>query len=206
MSTDFHQRLTSFDLARGKDPIDGTRIEGFGNPGDAPAPPLKEADIAPASDSYGPPIDVPAPAAERSEPVSPLVEMGMQQHPERMSAREFLGKIDPAIPFRAMGVDFPTGLPLPKEADLWITDEQAVYKGRKVELLKAEQDAVAKIVIRALRRDLASLEVGSKRVRARGSRRTVRGPVVQPTASEPSVSLPKKKRGRPRGSLLHPTK
>lgn len=190
MTVDLHQRLHDIALRQGKEPIDGTRIEGFGD-GNAPAPASPEFEIESAAESYGPPIETPAPAPP-PPPKSPLVEMGLRAD-RRPDGVTLISK--------AEGVFTPRVLQgaIVKEAELWIRDEEATYKGRAVRLTSQEQQALARIVVRALKRDLAQLEVGGSRVRRRAAVSAASRKEAPATGSASSSPRPRK----PRGSLLN---
>lgn len=139
MPDDFHQKMAEINQRQGKDPIDGTRIEGFG-PGTPPVP-ERQIDIQSAAEQYGEPVETNfAPPPQ----VSPLLNIA-RKPPEKPQEA-------PAAP-------------VTPEAELWIAEDFAAYKNRPVKLLKEERDQVVRIVVRALKRDLDSLEVPGPRVR-----------------------------------------
>ena len=145
---DFHMKSNAIRMARGLEPIDGTRIEGFG-PGTPPAPPppTTAIDIPSAREQYGEPVEALADPAEPVSPpvTSPLIDMGRRNAPQAAK-------------------DAPSAPNLP-EVELCVMDSMASYQNRVVALTEPERVAIARLVVRALKRDLDTLEVGTTRVR-----------------------------------------
>lgn len=143
MHDDFHQRSNQIRRMQGKDPIDGTKIEGFG-PSDPPAPPPGAGvpEIPPASEAYGAPIE-PSPTEALPAPVlpeSPMVALGRKMVSQ--------GSQGPAAAPRDEG---PT-----QEVVLWVRDGQARFQGQQVTLEESDQTKIAEVILRAGKRAMDS--------------------------------------------------
>jgi hypothetical protein len=174
--------MKEFDLRRGKEPIDPTRIA---NPdGLPPPPPLPPAGPPPAIPSaleaYGEPVEFPQEfdggmrLTDDPPPVSPLIELAAGR-PQTL--REAGSPITP---------------PDMTEAELWIWDQQASYRGRSVTISAAGRKKIVQVVLKELRRSLDDqyAEIAGTPMRASSP------PPSGPTATSTS---PRRRRAR-RGS------
>lgn len=161
-----NKRLAEIRDQQGRDPMpDPTRIEGFG-PGHPPTPSTPDVQTSWPEDWDGegePPDD----------PPSPMI-----------PATDYVVRKIPLAPNTFLPVNDKTEKLLPKP-DLLIVGEGAYFRGFDVVLNQAEQDEVAGVVVRAVRRKLDELD--GDRVRG------LLGAVVD-RASE----IVPKKRGRPK--------
>lgn len=140
-------QLAQFDLRRGKEPINPTVIQGSEG-----LPPVDMAgipggqELRPASESYGTPADFddPPPAT----PQSPLVGLGLGHGPQAVP-----GPAASQDGFRA-GVDAILEKLGPKGVDLWVRDGEASFRGRMVDLAEEDKKAIAKVLLKALKRSL----------------------------------------------------
>jgi len=171
------QQLAAFDARRGKTPIDPTRIEGFGE-GQPPAPSApepRERPILSARELHGEPIELPDDAVEAVESASPLVEVGLR------------------------GIErFPKPVHVTtEEVDLWVSNSNAAYRGRKVSLLEKEQSQIAQLILKAIRRSLDEqyLEVAGRLPRQRRGSPSVPRSTPGPEApKDTSPSTPRRRR------------
>lgn len=172
---------------QGKEPLpDPTKIQGFG-PEDPPVPPYlppesaTDPDLPP--DWLDPDLDMPAP------PPSPLVPKAPKPVPQPMP------QLAERPPFSLM-----------------VMDRVAEWKGRVVQLLEPEEKSIRAVVLKAIQREVKAdlLEAGVKRTRRKVSRSPVgaaEGSAGSTAQSEPGAAPAepvKRRRGRPRGSLLRP--
>ena len=175
------QQLADFDMRRGKPPIDPTRIEGFG-PDAPPAPQAnpREASIPSARELHGEPLELPEENVTPIEAQSPLVEAGLRGIERGPEARGF-GRMRATI----------------EEADLWVSNESAAYKGRAVTLNAKEQAQVSKVILKAIRRSLDEQyeEVAGRLPRRRrGSLSVPRSTTGPETPKDTSTSIPRRRR------------
>ena len=168
---DLHDELARIAQLQGKEAIDGTRLEGFG-PDDAPPPAFEPVTYRNASI---PPEWLDEPAAEPTVLRSP--DDPAASPPPTTPSPGILGALEQAV----------AGLPSPV---LVVVEGNATYRGHTAQLTDAEQKAVAAVIVRALKRQLADIE-GQLGKQAR--RRSVRTMIVPPVPD-----LPKRKPGRPR--------
>lgn len=149
-----------------------------------------------------PPPRVPAEWLDEPATTAPLVELGMQAQmaapPPPLPEAPEPNYADPEY----------AAIKALKTAQLVVVDQEAAFKKRVVQLTKADQAAIARIVLRALGRD-ARAELRQLREMG-GPRRAYRKrvpkdlePEYTPRALEATQAAPKK-RGRPR-KMLTPT-
>jgi len=139
--SNFIDDLNRISDRQGKERINPMVIEGFG-PGFTPPPAMPEK-IMSAAELHGEALELPeddAVIAPQALSASPLLKLGL--------VAQSAGMLAPV-----------------QEADLWVRDGSAGYRGRSVTLSDKEQEAIAKVVLKALRRDLDSLyseRIGTK--------------------------------------------
>ena len=167
---------------QGKEPLpDPGVIQGFG-PGNPPSPDAPY--LPPAHDPDTPPDwldpELDAPPVSEVVPPSPLI-------PRQSPAPRNRPNPQPAPP-----------LPMP---DLVVLDRVASFKGRDVALSEEDEREVRGVVLRALRREV---DAALRAVEPPRKARTPRTAPAPAPAPEGQAEPPKRRRGRPRGSLLVP--
>ena len=198
--------LASVRDARGLPPLpDPTRIQGFGEPGDAPSPGLPPAIEVPiaghdpdAGDEFGVHDEVPADAV----PPLPAALMPTRRRALPDAPQEAPGMLAVELTLQKALAHAAATLP---QAKLALIDKLGEWKGRKVVLTDDEYADVLAVVFRAMRRELDNdqAEILGRVVRKR--RVTVK-PAAAPKEPDPApapVVAPRRRRAR--GSLLNRT-
>jgi hypothetical protein len=163
---------------QGREPLpDPTKIQGFG-PGATPAPPY----IPPARDPDVPQEWLDPELDEPQTPPSPLI-------PQRPRATK-------PVPETAV----------PPPFSLMVMDRVAEWKGRLVQLTEPEEKSIRAVVLLAIQREVTAdlAEAGAPRVRRVRRQKPIPAPESGASGAPGAVEPTKRRRGRPRGSLLRP--
>jgi hypothetical protein len=165
VSENLLDRLAEIREKQGREPIDGTRIQGFAE--------LPPPEWTPPTQTDPPWHEDPDEAPEPEKEVSPLVRAALPEKP-------------PVQPLPQ--------IPMP---DLAVLDSLASYQGHDVKLNDSETRQVKAVIVKALQRDLRDKMAALREIAPRRQRKSK--PADPAASSEAPV---RKRRGRPRGSLL----